>query len=122
METWVKHNVKWGCIFELDGSDDNIQDYGDKSRYSELLDKIEKGQAQIINIEDTQNFKESIKADAEIVWANAEISPLAEQIEDLEDAGKSAAKLRTYRSALKQYKADIYMPNVTRPKLKTGIL
>ena len=55
-------------------------------------------------------------------WASDEIKPLAEQIEDLEDAGQSAAKLRTYRAALKQYKADIYMPNVTRPKLKTGII
>jgi hypothetical protein len=61
--------------------------------------------------------KQKCDADIETIWIDEEIESLKEKIEAVEDTGKTATKLRAYRVALKQYKSDLYMPNVTRPVL-----
>ena len=61
--------------------------------------------------------KQKCDADIETQWIDSEIESLKDKIEEKEDAGLKATKLRAYRQALKQYKSDLYMPNVSRPKL-----
>ena len=74
--------------------------------------KLENGKVVICPIK-----KKKVDADIETVWIDSEILPLQDKIEGMEDTGTKATKLRTYRAALKQYKTDLYMPNITRPKL-----
>lgn len=61
--------------------------------------------------------KQNCDCDIETQWIDSEIESLKDKIEEKEDAGLKATKLRAYRQALKQYKSDLYMPNVSRPKL-----
>ena len=50
-------------------------------------------------------------------WIDSELAKVRDLIEDAEDTKTLATKLRAYRQALKQYKSDLYMPNVSRPRL-----
>ena len=50
-------------------------------------------------------------------WIDGELSRIRDLIEHAEDTLTKVPKLRAYRVALKQYKSDLYMPNVTRPTL-----
>ena len=50
-------------------------------------------------------------------WIESELTRVRDLIEDAEDTLTKVPKLRAYRQALKQYKSDLYMPNVSRPKL-----
>ena len=61
--------------------------------------------------------KKKVDADIEEIWIDSELKELPEKIEAIEDLGKTATNLRKYRAALKQYKSDLYMPNVSRPTL-----
>ena len=58
-----------------------------------------------------------IDVNTEESWVEAELALVRDKIEEKEDAGLKAPKLRAYRVALKQYKSDLYMPNVSRPTL-----
>lgn len=62
------------------------------------------------------SIKEKDK-DIERKWVDGELIKVRELIEDAEDLGQKAPRLRGYRQALKQYKSDLYMPNVSRPSL-----
>jgi len=53
----------------------------------------------------------------EFNWIKSELIKTSKEIEDKEDQALSAKKLRAYRFKLKQYKTDLYMPNISRPKL-----
>lgn len=50
-------------------------------------------------------------------WIAKELEQVRSDIEDKIDAGLKAPKLRKYRIALKAYKSNLYMPNVSRPTL-----
>lgn len=50
-------------------------------------------------------------------WIESELEQVRSDIEDKIDAGLKAPKLRKYRIALKAYKSNLYMPNISRPTL-----
>ena len=50
-------------------------------------------------------------------WIDSELTRVRDLIEDAEDTKTLVPKLRAYRQALKQYKSDLYMSNVSRPTL-----
>ena len=50
-------------------------------------------------------------------WIESELTRMRDLIEDAEDTKTLVPKLRAYRQALKQYKSDLYMPNISRPTL-----
>jgi len=53
----------------------------------------------------------------ETEWIDNELKDVRDKIEEKLDAGLKATRLRTYRQALKEYKSNLYMPNVSRPTL-----
>ena len=58
---------------------------------------------------------EEVNKNLEREWIASELDIVRDQIENAEDTNKKVPNLRAYRLALKQYKSDLYMPNVSRP-------
>ena len=117
---YYKHDTKLGSFYEAEDGSENIQAYGKDNRLAKLMADVERG---IHTVESYSTSK--IKTDddkrkavgIDLAWADKELSNLRDKIEDAEDTGAKVPKLRSYRQALKQYKSDIYMPNVRRPVL-----
>ena len=99
----IKKDIPEGVDYKIVENDD-MPDPSKRHKWKLNGDKVE--------VDETK-----IDASSEELWTDSEIEIITDKIETLEDSGSKAVSARTYRQALKQYKSDLYMPNITRPKL-----
>ena len=117
---YIKYETERGAQFVNSETGENIQAYGKDERYTDFKKKLDSGEIVAVNFEDTKAYSDGIKKtdiNTERKWIDSELERVRDKIEEKEDVGLKAPKLRAYRVALKQYKSDLYMPNVSRPTL-----